>query len=169
VSPEEARDVLALLSAGFPRQDWPEPTRRLWLRELEPYGVREATAAAQATWRSHEFLSPAVFHRELAAVRERHLDQARSTVRPDRSLRALPAGDLSPTTSEVAKQRLAELRAAIAGMRVKSRTALGAPARVDDRPITREERLRGAEGADICPWPKPPAKRQRGAADGNHR
>ena len=81
MNPDDATRLLALLSAGFPRQDWPDSFKRLWREELQPVGAIEGLAAARAVVRGHEFLSFRAFYDELARVRETALDQHNSDTR----------------------------------------------------------------------------------------
>jgi hypothetical protein len=108
----EANGVLVLLSAGFPRQEWPEETKRLWRLELEEVGFNEGMAAAHAVIRGHEFLSFRVFYTELAAVRERHADQRGIDPR-----RALGPRDEPVASRETATHWLAKMRADLANAR----------------------------------------------------
>ena len=78
MNPDEATAILALLSAGFPRQEWADTHKRLWRIELAAVGAHEGMAVAREVIRNHEFLSFKVFFEELAHVREHHSDRQRN-------------------------------------------------------------------------------------------
>jgi hypothetical protein len=121
VNRDDAAKVLTYLSAAFPRQEWPDNAARVWKQQLEPVGLGEAMAAAEAVARNHEFLSLAAFFRELAVVRERALDEQRSArIRP-----ALTEGSL--TADGDAREHIAEIRAALAILERRDRAILADP------------------------------------------
>ena len=106
--PEEVDEVLALLSAGFPRERWDdERTYRLWRLELEEVSLAEGITAARATIRGHEFLSFKAFSSELAAVRERRADEHPWPAR------ALYSANDPPSTQAQGLAHIAECRAAL--------------------------------------------------------
>jgi hypothetical protein len=94
----------------------------------------------------------------IAEFRGAYLAQLPKTATPNRS--DLP--ELEESTAEAdpqtAKEWIARIRAQLAAMKTKSTEmglGRGQPRMpVEERPLTFGERLRDAEGAGICPWPK---------------
>ena len=131
MNPDECTTVLRVLSAGYPRHEWPEDHKRLWRAELAELGASEGMGAAQAMIRGREFLSFAAFFAALAEVRERHADQQRG---PNLEQPALPPGPGGGTLSPEAIRARAEIAAWKDRMQAKSDRALADERRQRRRP-----------------------------------
>jgi hypothetical protein len=150
VNRSEADAVLKLLSAGFPRQEWPGPTKDLWRAELEEVGASEGMAAARAVIRGREFLTLKAFFDELAVVRERALDELRSrSYKPDYLRLALPAGDEGAWRERQRQEGLAHIAA------IRSRLSRRLATDLEDRPVRTTRRRLPEKPSNDRPHPSP--------------
>jgi hypothetical protein len=149
---DQARQIVRVLSAGYPRQEWPDSTYGLWMAELRPLGFAEAMATARSVVRTCEFLTVATFFSELARVREQHLDDHYRGTDDHPTFEAaiaeLTEGDATVTEAPTAKRRLGELRHALRGQQWRDRRVLATEAPTTVRPRYDEAYFADSGGMD---------------------